>query len=60
VVRTFFDAYLEACLHVRRHHNGVEPGVGGRYVVARYTRASMLDMAARPYVVVARAKGLGR
>ena len=28
--------------------------------VVRYTRASMLDMAARPYVVVARAKGLSR
>jgi ABC-type dipeptide/oligopeptide/nickel transport system permease component len=28
--------------------------------VVRYTRASMLDMAARPYVVVARAKGLPR
>jgi ABC-type dipeptide/oligopeptide/nickel transport system permease component len=28
--------------------------------VARYTRASMLDVAAWPYVVVARAKGLGR
>src|SRR6185437_6202515 len=26
--------------------------------VVRYTRSSMLDMAARPYVVVARAKGL--
>lgn len=28
--------------------------------VVRYTRASMLDMAGRPYVVVARAKGLTR
>jgi ABC-type dipeptide/oligopeptide/nickel transport system permease component len=28
--------------------------------VARYTRASMIDMGARPYVVVARAKGLTR
>jgi ABC-type dipeptide/oligopeptide/nickel transport system permease component len=28
--------------------------------VVRYTRSSMLDMAARPYVTVARAKGLAR
>jgi ABC-type dipeptide/oligopeptide/nickel transport system permease component len=28
--------------------------------VVRYTRASMIDMAGRPYVVVARAKGLSR
>jgi hypothetical protein len=45
VVRTFFTVHLDARLHVRRHHNGVEPGVGGRYVIRPKLRLSAVRRA---------------